>query len=154
MSNTKTPTEITCEFVLKCAAKHGVTLIQEHRSWEKFTDAKTGHKLCVSYTKGEAPYVDTTVDITSLEGVLTRGKDAKENGKFLSLFVASSADGASLIEAAIKQMATGDSIRPTKRAAKKAPVAFSLEGAETSGPVSGSGSGSGGLHMLSGLEAE
>lgn len=130
--STKTPTEITCEFVLKCAAKHGLTLVQEHRSWEKFTDAKTGHKLCVSFTKGETPYVDTTVDITSLAGVLTRGKDAKENGRFVSLFEAS----APLIEAAIQLMAQGDGIRPVKRGAKKAPVAFRLDGAETSAPVS------------------
>ena len=106
--STKTPTEITCEFVLKCAAKHGLTLVQEHRSWEKFTDAKTGHKLCVSYTKGETPYVDTTVDITSLEGVQTRGKDAKENGRFVSLFLAS----APLIEAAIEVKKKGKSVLP------------------------------------------
>lgn len=144
--NTKTPTEITCEFVLKCAEKHGLTLVQEDRSWVKFSDAKTGHKLCVSKTKGETPLVDTTVDITSMPGVQTRGKDAKENGRFVSLFAAS----APLIEEAIKQMANPDTgnLRPVRRAAKKAPVAFQLEGA------SDSGAGSSGLHMLSGLEAE
>ena len=148
--NTKTPTEITCEFVLKCAAQHGLNLVQEHRSWEKFTDAKSGHKLCVSFTKGETPYVDTTVDITGLKDVMTRGKDAKENGRFVSLFLADAA----LIEEAIKLMANPDTgnLRAVKRAAKKAPVAFRLKGTEESAPISGSGST--GLHMLSGLEAE
>lgn len=124
MSQNKTPTEITCEFVLKCAQAHGLTLVQEHRSWEKFTDAKTGHKLCVSISKSEAPKVDTTVDITSLPGVLTRGRDTDPNGRFVSLFVAS----ADLIEEAIKAMAQADGLRPVRRAKAKAPVAFRLEG--------------------------
>jgi hypothetical protein len=135
MSNIqKTANEITCEFVLKCAQKHSLTLSMEDKSWTVFVDTKSGHKLCVSKTKGDAPKVDTTVDITSLAGVQTRGTDAPLNGRFVSLFPAS----AELIEAAIKMMASPDSgnLRPVRRAAKKAPVAFRLE--EASAPVVGS----------------
>lgn len=124
MSNqNKTANEITCEFVLKCAQKHGLTLSLEDKSWSVFVDAKTGHKLCVSKTKGDAPKVDTTVDITSLPNVMARdGKQAPLNGRFVSLFVASP----ELIEAAIQAMGQGDSLRPVRRT-KKAPVAFQLE---------------------------
>lgn len=123
MSNqNKTANEITCEFVLKCAQKHGLTLSMEDKSWTVFV-APNGHKLCVSKTKGDAPKVDTTVDITSLPNVMARdGKQAPLNGRFVSLFVASP----ELIEEAIKTMGSGDGIRPVRRS-KKAPVAFQLE---------------------------
>lgn len=126
MSIQKTANETTCEFVLKCAQKHGVQLSLEEKSWSVFVDARTGHKLCVSKTKGDAPKVDTTVDITNLEGVLLRdGTEAPLNGRFVSLFIADAA----LIEEAIKMMASPDSgnLRPVKRAARKAPVSFRLE---------------------------
>lgn len=131
MSNqNQTANEITNTFVLKCAQKHGLTLSMEDKSWTVFVDAKTGHKLCVSKTKGDAPKVDTTVDITNLDGVLARGDTAPANGRFVSLFVASP----ELIEAAIKMMASPDSgsLRAVRRT-KKAPVAFRLE--EASSPI-------------------
>jgi hypothetical protein len=133
MSQNKTPTEITCEFVKRTASKLGLSLTEETRSWMKYTDAKTGHKICVSFAKGEAPKVDTTVDITSLPGVLARGVDTDANGRFVSLFIAS----APLIEAALRTMASAEGLRPVKRAKARAAVAFQLEGAEASGPVEG-----------------
>lgn len=124
--STKTPTEITVDFVLTAAQKLGLDLTLEDKSWYVFQDKKSQHKLCVSKTKGQAPKIDTTVDITSMPGVLARGVDTDPNGRFVSLFIA---DGA-LIEAALKQMASGDSLRPVRRAAKKAPVAFRLQASE------------------------
>lgn len=147
MSQNKTANEITCEFVLKTAQELGLDLTMEDKSWTVFVDSRTKHKLCVSKTKGDDPKVDTTVDITALEGVQKRGEDAKENGRFISLFTAS----APLIRAALEAMASPDCepLRAVKRAAKKAPVAFRLKGTEEET----SGSGSAGLHMLSGHEA-
>lgn len=125
MSQNKTANEITSEFVLKTAQALGLTLNVRDISWTVFEDARTKHRLCVSKTKGDTPWVDTTVDITSLEGVQKRGVDAKANGRFVSLFPAS----APLIEAALMAMAAEDCapLRAVKRAAKKAPVAFRLE---------------------------
>lgn len=123
--NTKTPTEITADFVARCAQKLGMTMTRENKSWIVFQDQRTQHKLCVSITKGEAPKIDTTVDITSLPGVLKRGVDTKVNGRFVSLFTASS----DLIQAALKAMASPDAahLPAVKRGAKKAPVAFLLD---------------------------
>ena len=139
---TKTANEITCDFIASTAASLGLELAREDRSWTKFTDIKTGHKICVSLAKSDAPWVDTTVDVTAREGVAKRdGDQAPLNGKFVSLFAAEKGT----IEAALKLMAQADCapLRKTQRAAKKAPVAFRLADASEQG-----------LHSLSGLEAE
>lgn len=151
MSQNKTSNEITCEFVLEAAQKLGLKLSVSDKSWTVFEDQATKHKLCVSKTKGDAPKIDTTVDITGLEGVQARGVDAPANGRFVSLFSAS----APLIEAALQAMAAPDAapLRAVKRAAKRAPVAFQLPGTEGAPSAEGSGPGSAGIHMLSGLEA-
>lgn len=129
MSQTKTPTEITAEFIARAAAGLGLDMHQENKSWIVFQDQRTKHKICVSFTKGEAPWIDTTVDITALPGVALRGRDAKPNGKFVSLFRASE----DLIVAALTQMAAPDCapLPPTRRT-KKAPVAFRLPTASSS----------------------